>query len=169
MLPVSTCVAHGTAELMCRQPAPAASMVTFRTFRSFQALYGAYVADVRSLAFDHRFRGNFGDCLPRTTNGEVSWNHDFRHPRSYSLGDARGGLLDDNQAAGRVYCTFAQSRFHIVWTTDDDGRLLATVNGAPHEDTWRWWRQVHHAIALPAVGSGAGSRSQMHQMDTSGQ
>jgi hypothetical protein len=167
MLPPSTCVAHATDELMCTQPAPAASTVTFHTFPSLEALYAAYVADASSLASDHRFRSNFGDCLPRTTNGELSWNHNFRHPRNYALADARGGMLDDNQAAGRVYCTFAQSQLHIVWTMDD-GRLLATVNGAPHEDTWRWWRQVHHAIALPAAGSGAGSGSQMDQMNTSG-
>jgi Protein kinase domain len=167
MLSPSTCVAHGMAELVCTHPAPAASTVTLRTFPSLEALYAAYVANAKSLAFDHRFRNNFGDCLPRTTNGEVSWNHDFRHPRGYSLADARAGMLNDNQAAGRVYCTFAQSQFHIVWTMDD-GRLLATVSGAPHKETWRWWRQVHHAITVPAAGSDGGEGSQMDQMNESG-
>jgi hypothetical protein len=85
------------------------------------ARYAAYVADAKALAFTHRFRTNFGDCLPRTTNGELSWNHNFRHLRQYSLADARGGMLGDNQAAGRVYCTFARSQFQIVWTMDDAG------------------------------------------------
>jgi S1-C subfamily serine protease len=31
----------------------------------------------------------------------------------------------------------------------NQGRMLATLTGAPHEDAWMWWRDVHHSIDLP--------------------
>jgi hypothetical protein len=39
-----------------------------------------------------------------------------------------------------------------VWT-QNDGRLLGELSGAPHYDAYVWWRQVHHEIALPGTPS----------------
>jgi hypothetical protein len=38
----------------------------------------------------------------------------------------------------------------MVWT-QNDGRMLAWVSGAPHPDVWQWWVGIHHNIGL---GSG---------------
>ena len=81
-------------------------------------------------------------------NGEVSWNHQYQHPRNYSLAQSESGMLNDgNQAAGRLFCTFSNSILTIVWT-QDSGRMLGFLQGSPHEDAFYWWRGVHHNIDL---------------------
>jgi hypothetical protein len=94
------------------------------------------------------FRANFGNCTETTTNGEVGWNHDFEHPSKYPISMFTSGRITDDQAAGRAYCTFTGDMLHLVWT-QDDGRLLAELTGAPHYDAYVWWRGVHHSIVLP--------------------
>lgn len=131
----------------CTQPRAAVDAVTFRTYPSLHALYAAYMARVTTLA-QGPFRANFGDCTERTTNGEAGWNHDFKHPHKYPLSDFTSGRITDDQAAGRVYCTFDQSMLHLVWT-QDDGLVLGELNGAPHYDAYVWWRQIHHSLVLP--------------------
>jgi hypothetical protein len=82
------------------------------------------------------------------TNGEIGWNHDFKHPSNYPISMFTSGRITDDQAAGRVYCPFSHDLLHLVWT-QDDGRLLAELTGAPDYDAYVWWRQVHHSIVLP--------------------
>jgi hypothetical protein len=82
------------------------------------------------------------------TNREIGWNHDLKHPRKYPVSMFASGQITDDQAAGRMYGTFGDDLLHLVWT-QDDGRLLAELTGAPHYDAYVWWRGVHHSIVLP--------------------
>ncbi len=60
------------------------------------------------------------------------------------------GQITDDKAAGRVYCTFEDSDLYLVWT-QDDGRILGELSGAPHVDAYVWWRQVHHSVVVPGA------------------
>jgi hypothetical protein len=106
-----------------------------------------------------RFRTNYGNCTEVLTSGERSWNHNVSHPIGYAFSLFPAGRITDDQAAGRLYCTFSDDQLHLVWT-QDDGRLLGELSGAPHYDAYVWWRQVHHEIALP----GSPSMKNVHAM-----
>jgi hypothetical protein len=84
LLPPSTCMVMDSSMVTCTQPTRAVQSVTFRTYPSLSALYAAYMARAGALA-QSQFRANFGDCSEGMTNGEVSWNHDFKHPRNYPV------------------------------------------------------------------------------------
>jgi serine/threonine-protein kinase len=155
LLPPSSCKALSASMVSCSHPAFGAISVTFRTFPSLAALYDAYVSEMKSLG-QGPIRQNFGDCTEQQTNGEVSWNHDYKHPRVYSLMDMRSGRITDDKAAGRLYCTYMNSQLYLVWT-QNDGHLLGILNGAPHANTWDWWKGVHHSIDLPGSPSMSGS------------
>ena len=151
LLPPSSCKVESASMVTCSHPAFGAISVTFRTFPSLASLYDAYVSEMKSLG-QSPIQQNFGDCTEQQTNGEVSWNHDFLHPRNISLTDMRSGRITDDKAAGRVYCTFTNSQLYIVWT-QNDGHVLGVLNGAPHENTWDWWKWVHHSIFIPGSPS----------------
>ena len=121
----------------------------FRTYSSLKALYAAYEARVSAIA-QGPFRSNFGNCTENSTNGEVGWNHDFRHPSMYPMSEFVSGQIPTTKAAGRVYCTFEDSDLYLVWT-QDDGRILGELSGAPHVDAYVWWRQVHHSVVVPGA------------------
>lgn len=159
LMPPSSCKSMDSSMVTCTQPISAVDTVTFHTYPSMRALYAAYVARVKALA-QGPFRANFGDCTERTTNGEAGWNHDFKHPHKYPLSDFTSGHITDDQAAGRVYCTFDQSMLHLVWT-QDDGLVLGELSGAPHFDAYVWWRQIHHSVVLPG-SPGMNSMPGMH-------
>jgi hypothetical protein len=152
LLPMRTCHPHSATVVTCIQPNFAVQTVTFRTYPSLKTLYAAYVADVRNMGDikGRSIRINFGNCSQAVTTGEVSWNHNFVHPRIYSLARSISGKLDPStQAAGRVACTINTSgQYQLVWT-EDGGRLLATMSGGPHDSAWYWWRAMHHNIFLP--------------------
>ena len=155
LLPASTCKAQSTTMVTCSRPAFGAIDVTFQTFPSLNSLYDAYVSEIRSLG-QNPVQENFGDCTEQQTNGEVSWNHDYQHPRTYSLMDLRSGRITDDKAAGRVYCTFTNSQLYLVWT-QNDGHVLGILNGSPHANTWDWWKGVHHSIDIRGSPSMSGS------------
>jgi hypothetical protein len=134
----------------------------FRTYPSLATLYSAYTNEAKSLN-PGEFRTNVGDCTPDLTDGEVSWNHNYQHPRGYSLAQAQSGMLADQKAAGRLFCVFSNSEYHLVWTMND-GRLLASLTGAPHTDAWNWWHGVHHAIDLTGSTSTSGMQMSSGQM-----
>jgi serine/threonine protein kinase len=150
-VPPSTCQPHGASMVTCSHPDFGADAVTFTTYHSLKDLYDAYVGKAKSLG-QNPFRTNFGDCTEAQTYGEVGWNHAHQHPRTYTLEQTMSGRLSDNAAAGRVFCTFANSQQYIVWT-QNDGDLLGVVSGGPHANTWDWWYGIHHSIDLPASGS----------------
>jgi len=154
LLPIKTCHPQSTTFVTCTKPYFAVQTATFRTYPSLTALYHAYVADVRGLGNTEgsSIRTNFANCTPGLSNGEVSWNHNFQHPRNYTLPQSISGKLNpSSQAAGRVFCTIDTSgQYHVVWT-EDGGRLLATAVGGPHDSTYGWWRSMHHQIFLPGT------------------
>ena len=84
-LPPSSCHPQSTTMVTCTHPALGISTATFRTYPSLASLYGAYQADVKRLS-NGQFKANFGDCTQDKINGEVSWNHNYQHPRNYSVG-----------------------------------------------------------------------------------
>ena len=147
MLPLRSCKLTNSTTVTCLQPSPAVDIVIFRSYRSLPALYAAYEARVSQLA-QGPFRSNFGNCTETMTNGEIGWNHDFKHPSMYPVSEFTSGQITDDKAAGRVYCTFEDNDLYLVWT-QDDGRVLGELSGAPHVDAYVWWRQVHHSIVMP--------------------
>jgi hypothetical protein len=147
MLPPSTCKVMSSTMVSCTNPTPAIDTVTFQSFRTLDDLYSAYVKRVSQLA-QAPFHANFGDCTETSTSGETGWNHNFKHPSMYPLSDFTSGRITDDEAAGRVYCTFDNSMLHLVWT-QDDGDVLGELSGAPHLDAYVWWRQIHHSVVLP--------------------
>lgn len=155
-LPPSSCQAMSASMVMCKQPHYAVDEVTFNTYSSLKTLYAAYEARVAAL-WGAAFRANTGNCTETDVNGEVGWNHDFEHPRTYPVNMFTSGMIKDDQAAGRLFCTFNNGLLYLVWT-QNDGRVLGEVAGAPHLDTYNWWHNVHHVIAL------AGSPNMMESM-----
>ena len=147
MLPLGSCKLTNSTTVTCMQPTPAVDIVIFRSYRSLPALYAAYEARVSQLA-QGPFHPNFGNCTETMTNGEIGWNHDFKHPSMYPVSEFTSGQITDDKAAGRVYCTFEDNDLYLVWT-QDDGRVLGELSGAPHVDAYVWWRQVHHSIVMP--------------------
>jgi serine/threonine protein kinase len=150
LIPPPTCKSQSATMVTCTHPAFGANMVRISTFPSLNALYTAYVAQAKDLG-QSPFRANFGDCTEQQTYGEVSWNHLYKHPRGYSLAQSQSGHLTDDDAAGRVFCTFTNSQLYIVWT-QNDGRVLGVLSGSPHVNTWDWWKGVHHSIDIPGSG-----------------
>jgi hypothetical protein len=146
LLPPSTCKQQSATMVTCTAPAPGITQVTFRTYPSLTALYDAYTAQVKSLN-SGSFQPNFQDCGIEQTYGEVSWNHQFQHPKTYSVTQSSSGTLTDDQAAGRVFCNLANGQESFVWT-QNNGHLLAVVAGPVHEDVWNWWLNIHHNIGF---------------------
>jgi serine/threonine-protein kinase len=146
LIPPSTCKQQGATMVTCTAPAPGISAVTFRTYPSLAALYAAYTAQVKGLN-SGKFQANFQDCGLNQTLGEVAWNHMFQHPKTYTVEQMTMGTVTDAQAAGRVFCTFANAQENFVWT-QDDGHMLGYAAGPVHEDVWNWWVGVHHNIGF---------------------
>ncbi len=146
-VPLSTCKGMSSTMVVCTRPHYAVYGVAFRTYSSLTALYAAYEARVAALS-QAPFKANYGNCTETDVSGEIGWNHSFRHPSYYPVSMFTSGQIRDDQAAGRMYCTFTNDLLDIVWT-QDDGRLLAEVTGAPHLETYLWWKWVHHVIVLP--------------------
>ncbi len=159
LIPPSTCKPMSASLVMCSHSYLGADSVKFQTYPTLNALYTAYVTSIKTVS-GSPYRANFNDCNPTQTNGEASWNHAHHHPKIYTLNQLAMGRVNDNQAAGRVFCTFSNSELHMVWT-QNDGRMLAQVDGAPHLNTWDWWYKVHHNIDFSSSGMQMGSNGSM--------
>jgi hypothetical protein len=164
MLPPSTCQAMSATMVMCKQPHYAVDEVTFNTYSSLKSLYAAYEARVAALS-GAPFHANTGNCTETDVNGEIGWNHDFKHPSQYPIGMFTSGMIKDDQAAGRMFCTLNNGLLYVVWT-QDAGRVLGEVAGAPHPDTYGWWHNVHHVIALSGSPNMMGSMPGMSSTTT---
>jgi hypothetical protein len=154
LLPLADCLPDSMTMVTCMAPAPGITGVVFSTYPSLTALYAAYTAKVQSLS-PGALRENYQDCglSSPSVAGEVAWNHQFKHPRGYSVAQMASGRVTDLQAAGRVYCTMTDgAQEDMVWT-QDDGKVMGWVAGAPHEDVWNWWTAVHHNLVLGGAGS----------------
>ncbi|MGH3183580.1 MAG: hypothetical protein ACRDOH_04240 [Streptosporangiaceae bacterium] len=145
-LPPSTCKQQGSAMVTCTAPYAGISGVVFQTYPNLKATYAAYTAKVGELN-SGQFKQNFNDCESQDTFGEVGWNHQFQHPKTYTVDQMSMGMVTDDQAAGRVFCNYTQGNEYMVWT-QDDGHLMAYVAGPVHGDVWNWWVDVHHNIGI---------------------
>jgi len=145
-LPPSSCKQDTQTHVTCTGPAPGVSGVVFQTYPSLKALYAAYMAKVTSLN-SNQFKQNFNDCGAQGTYGEVGWNHLFQHTKAYSVDQMTMGTVKDDQAAGRVFCTYTQGLEYMVWT-QNDGRMMGYVAGPVHTNVWDWWVAVHHNIGI---------------------
>jgi serine/threonine-protein kinase len=145
-LPPSTCKQGNATTVTCTAPATGISGVVFQTYPSLKALYAAYTAKASSLN-SGQFKQNFNDCESEATYGEVGWNHQFQHPKTYTVDQMSMGMVTDDQAAGRVFCTYTQGSEYMVWT-QNDGHLMGYVAGPVHGNVWNWWVAVHHNIGL---------------------
>jgi len=147
LLPLSTCTPQSASKVTCANVTNSASQVIFETYPSLTALYRAYTAQYRAINRTP-FRANYRDCNEIHDQGEVSWNHAGTHSRSYSLAQLTMATVSPDEAFGRLFCGYSSSyQFHIVWT-QNQGRLLGTVMGGPHDATWDWWHHVHHTISF---------------------
>ena len=147
LLPPSTCTQQGSNMVTCIAPRPGITEVAFHTYPNLTALYNAYMAEVMSHSSPSQFKQNYKDCELEQTVGEAGWNHQFQHPKTYTVAEMTAGKVTDDQAAGRVFCNFTQGLEYMVWT-QDDGHVLGIVAGAPHENVWNWWVAIHHNIPL---------------------
>ena len=145
-LPPSTCKQDTPTHVTCTAPAQGISAVVFQTYPSSKALYAAYTARVTALN-SNQFKQNFNDCGSQATFGEVGWNHLFQHTRKYTVNQMIMGSVQDDQAAGRVFCNYTQGLEYMVWT-QNDGHLMGYVAGPVHTDVWNWWVAVHHNIGI---------------------
>lgn len=146
-IPPSTCMPRSATDVVCNQVHAGATQVVIQTFPTLKALYAAYEARFTQLV-GSPFRQNFQDCSADSTYGEVSWNHNYQHLRTYSVQELESGMVNDNLADGRVFCSIRDGDLlYIVWT-ENGGRMLGEVYGSPHEDTWVWWHDVHHELAI---------------------
>jgi N-acetylneuraminic acid mutarotase len=150
MLPPSTCQQDTPTHVTCTAPAAGITAAVFQTYPSLTALYAAYTAKVSSLN-SGQFKQNFKDCEFQSPYGEVSWNTKRHHNLAYTVDQMMtAGRVTDDQAAGRVFCNYANGLEYMVWT-QDDGHLMGYVSGPVHGDVWNWWVPVHHHIALKTV------------------
>jgi hypothetical protein len=145
-LPPSSCKQDSSTHVTCTAPAAGISAVVFQTYPSLKALYAAYAARVTALN-SNQFKQNFNDCGSEATFGEVGWNHLFQHTRKYTVNQMIMGSVQDDQAAGRVFCNYTQGLEYMVWT-QNDGHLMGYVAGPVHTDVWDWWVAVHHNIGI---------------------
>jgi hypothetical protein len=148
-LPPASCQSRVATQVTCMNPVGPVNMVTFRTFPSLSALYAAYVAEVRALGdkSGSSIQVNYGECDVKTVEGEVGWNHNSVHPRTFSLAQSQAPHLNTgSQLAGRVFCTYG-SEYQLVWT-DNANRMLGVMSGTPHDAAWEWWHRIHHNISL---------------------
>jgi hypothetical protein len=161
-LPPSTCKQDTPTHVTCTAPASGISGVVFETYPNQTALYAAYMAKVDSVN-SGQFKQNFSDCGSQTTFGEVGWNHLFQHTRKYTVAQMTMGQVKDDQAAGRVFCTYTQGLEYMIWT-QNDGHLMGYVAGPVHGDVWTWWVALHHNIGI----GGAPMNMNMPTPSTSG-
>jgi len=144
---LSGCSQMGTTMVTCVNPDPAMGItrVVFQTYPSLPALYAAYQADAKKLkgAFQPNYQGG---CDETKTDAEASWNHQRIFSTAYTIAQMAAGMVTDDQAAGRLFCTFSTYEYY-VWT-QDDGHLLGYAFSQNHGNLWNWWVAVHHAIGL---------------------
>ena len=136
----------------CTNPVPAISGVIFRTYPSLTALYAAYVDQVKRHSAGGKYHANINNCRVERGLWRDQLEPHLPAPEVYSLAQSESGKLTDSQAVGRVFCNFTGGLEYLVWT-QNDGRLLGIVYGAPHQDVWTWWVAVHHNIGLGGVGA----------------
>jgi hypothetical protein len=160
-LPPSSCKQESATVVTCTAPSPGIAQATFTTYPTLTALYAAYEAKVKSVN-SGQFQQNVEDCglIAPSPLGEVGWNHDELHPRTYTVAEMAAGKVPYASAAGRVACVAtANASEDIIWT-DDIGNMLGVATGSgPVANIWYWWVAVHHWILFPGTPSMASMNS----------
>lgn len=155
LLPLASCRAADAEHVVCTDPYPGVAHVELRRYPSLDALYDNYVATTEAISGEP-FQANQRDCTGRSNHGEISWNHEYEHPKGITLAQSRAGD-HDRHATGRVFCDYHQDAMNFVWT-DNSGLLLGTAEGYDHRSTWHWWRLLHHDLNVGYwVNRGPGS------------
>jgi hypothetical protein len=161
LVPPSSCKQQSATLVTCTNPAPPIATATFTTYPTLTAMYAAYETTVKSLTAG-QFKENFNDCGPGATSpfGEVAWNHDEAHPRTYTVAQMAAGTVPFASAAGRVACVAtAHGSEDFVWTTDIGNMLGVAIGKGSALSVWNWWIPVHHWILFPGTPSMASMNS----------
>ena len=160
-LPPASCKQESATVVTCTAPSPGVAQATFTTYPTLTALYAAYEAKVKSVN-SGQFQQNVEDCglIAPSPLGEVGWNHNELHPRTYTVAEMAAGKVPYANAAGRVACVAtANASEDIIWT-DDIGNMLGVATGSgPVASIWYWWVAVHHWILFPGTPSMASMNS----------
>jgi hypothetical protein len=159
-IPTDTCQAATSSQVSCTPQVHNADSVTFLTFESLPALYSAYLDSVQRLSGKRPSMEEtaVGDCNSKNSEGEVSWNHMYEHPRNFTIAQLQTGRFEADVAGGRLFCTIIEGREHIVWTSNDIKMLGEVIGYGGHAETFTWWKRVHHNMG-PAPMSGEHSSS----------
>ncbi len=160
-LPPASCEQQGTTMVSCTAPWRGVASATFTTYPTLAALYSAYEAEVKSLN-SGRYRQNVKDCGLATPSpyGEITWNHQERHSRAYTVKQMIAGKVRVQTAMGRVACIATAGHSEdIVWTTDYGKMLAVAIGTGPHTRVWYWWADVHHNIVFPGTPMDMGGKA----------
>jgi len=149
LLSSSACTQDTPTHVTCTAPATGITTAVFQTYPSLTALYAAYTAKVSSLN-SGQFKQNFSNCGYQVIHGEVGWTRLPQHTSKYTVDQMTMGLVREDQAAGRVFCNYAQGVESMVWT-QNVGHMLGYVYGPVHTDVWNWWVPVHNNIGLSST------------------
>jgi hypothetical protein len=145
-IPPDRCQPVTTSKVSCTPQNHGADSATFQTYASLRELYSAYLDGVQRLSGRRpaMTQTAVDDCNTLRSSGEVSWNHLYEHPRSYTIGQVESGRLQSEVAGGRLFCTIIDGREHILWTHNDIKLLGEVIGYGGHAQTFLWWKRVHH-------------------------
>jgi serine/threonine protein kinase len=145
-IPTDTCHALSSSKVSCAPQVNGANSATFQTFQTLPELYAAYLDRVEQIS-GHRPTMDqmaVGDCNATMSEGEVTWNHMYQHPRNFTISQVASGRYQSDVAGGRLFCLLENGREHIIWTSNDI-KLLGDVTGfGSHSETFQWWKLMHH-------------------------
>jgi hypothetical protein len=148
-LPLDKCAIKSRDHFQCDHPYDGVNTVELTTYTSLHELYDAYKEQVKELADrDVTAFQNHGDCN-KVSTGERSWNHDKRHPDSYTVAQVGSDDFPNEKAEGRVFCTLQDGIFRLVWT-DNTIKMLGFMSGDPQRAAYTWWHDAHHHFDVGA-------------------
>jgi serine/threonine protein kinase len=150
-LPLSTCAQRSPTNVVCTNPDPAISSVSFVKYPSLSALYTKYQEDVRNVAGEPfsslTNKGAMCSMTAPDPTGENTWNHTDVYTHQYTVHQMAAGKVSDIAAMGRVFCDQTSTGSEIIIWTQDSGRVLGYATGAAsHEQVWNWFYPIHHSI-----------------------
>ena len=152
-IPTSTCKTTNSSTVTCTPEVHGADTVTFQTFNSLPELYAAYLDKVQQVSGTRPSMDQkaVSDCNTEMSQGEVTWNHRYVHPRNFTIAQVESGRYQSDVAGGRLFCALVDGREHIIWTHNDI-KMLGEVTGfGGHGETFQWWRLMHHNMG-PMAG-----------------
>jgi serine/threonine protein kinase len=151
VLPLSTCAQRSATNVVCTNPGPAISSVSFVTYPSLSVLYTKYQEDVKNVSgapfSSLTNKGAMCSATAPDPTGENTWNHANVFTHQYTVPQMASGTVTDVAAMGRVFCEQTATGSEIIIWTQDSGHLLGYATGAAsHEQVWNWFFPIHHSI-----------------------